>query len=36
MFLPEKKGGGIILEGEAGELADRLISILKDKTTVLK
>lgn len=36
MFFPEKKGGGIILEGEAGELADRLISILKDKTTVLK
>jgi len=36
MFFPEKKGGGLILEGEAGELADRLISILKDKTTVLK
>ncbi len=36
MFFPEKKGGGIVLEGEAGELADRLISILKDKTTVLK
>jgi len=36
MFLPEKKGGGLVLEGEAGELADRLISILKDKTTVLK
>jgi len=36
MFFPEKKGGGLILEGEAGELADRLLSILKDKTTVLK
>lgn len=36
MFFPEKKGGGLILEGEAGELADRLISILNDKTTVLK
>ena len=36
MFVPEKKGGGVILEGEAGELANRLISILKDKTTVLK
>jgi len=36
MFFPEKKGGGLVLEGEAGELADRLISILKDKTTVLK
>jgi len=36
MFFPEKKGGGLVLEGEAGELADRLISILKEKTTVLK
>ncbi len=36
MFFPEKKGGGLVLEGEAGELADRLISILKNKTSVLK
>ena len=35
MQLPEKKGGGLILEGEAGELADRLIAILKTKTGVL-
>ncbi len=36
MYFPEKKGGGLVLEGEAGELADRLISILKEKTTILK
>lgn len=36
IFFPEKKGGGMILEGEEGELADRLIAILKEKTTVLK
>ncbi len=36
MYFPEKKGGGLVLEGEAGELADKLIGILKNKTTVLK
>ncbi len=36
MFFPEKKGGGLILEGEVGELATRLIAILKEKTTVLQ
>jgi electron transfer flavoprotein beta subunit len=36
MYYPEKKGGGIVLEGEIGELADRLIGILKEKTTVFK
>ena len=36
LFFPEKKGGGLVLEGDAGELADRLIAILKEKTTVLK
>lgn len=35
MFIPEKKGGGLILEGEGAALADQLIAILKDKTTVL-
>lgn len=35
MYLPEKKGGGLILEGDAGELADKLIAILKEKTGVL-
>ncbi|WP_136796293.1 MULTISPECIES: electron transfer flavoprotein subunit beta/FixA family protein [Desulfosediminicola] len=36
MYFPEKKGGGLVLEGEAGDLADKLISILKEKTSVLK
>jgi electron transfer flavoprotein beta subunit len=35
MFVPEKKGGGLVLEGEIPALADRLIAILKEKTTVL-
>lgn len=35
MSLPEKKGGGLVLEGDAGELADKLIAILKEKTGVL-
>jgi electron transfer flavoprotein beta subunit len=36
MFLPEKKGGGLVLEGDVGELADRLIGILREKTAVFK
>lgn len=32
---PEKKGGGLVLEGEPAELADQLIKILKENTTVL-
>ena len=35
IYFPEKKGGGLVLEGEVGDLADRLIKILKDKTAVL-
>jgi len=35
MYFPEKKGGGLVLEGEVGQLADRLIQILKEKTAVL-
>ena len=35
MFIPEKKAGGVILEGEVAELADKLIAILKEKSTVL-
>ena len=35
MYFPEKKGGGLVLEGDAGELADKLIQILKEKTGVL-
>jgi electron transfer flavoprotein beta subunit len=36
MFFPEKKGGGIVLEGEVPALVDKLIAILKEKTSVLK
>ncbi len=35
IYFPEKKGGGLILEGDAGELADRLLRILKEQTTVM-
>ncbi len=35
MTPPEKKGSGLILEGDPAELADRLIQLLKEKTTVL-
>jgi electron transfer flavoprotein beta subunit len=34
--FPEKKGGGLILEGDVGELAEKLVAILKEKTAVLK
>jgi electron transfer flavoprotein beta subunit len=33
---PAKKGGGIVLEGDVGELVDKVIGILKEKTTVLR
>jgi len=35
LYFPEKKGGGLVLEGEVGQLVDQLIKILKDQTTVL-
>jgi electron transfer flavoprotein beta subunit len=35
MYFPEKKGGGQVLEGDAADLADQLIKILKEKTGVL-
>jgi electron transfer flavoprotein beta subunit len=35
LYFPEKKGGGLVLEGDAGDLADKLIKILKEKTAVL-
>ncbi|MBT8360208.1 MAG: electron transfer flavoprotein subunit beta/FixA family protein [Deltaproteobacteria bacterium] len=35
MYFPEKKGGGLVIEGDPAELADKLIQILKEKTTVL-
>src|SRR5450756_1334627 len=33
---PAKKGGGIVLEGDVAEMADQLIAILKERTTVLR
>lgn len=33
---PAKKGCGIVLEGDVGELVDKVIEILKDKTAVLR
>ncbi|AMV70852.1 electron transfer flavoprotein subunit beta/FixA family protein [Desulfuromonas carbonis] len=33
---PEKKGGGLVLEGEVGALADQLLALLKEKTAVLR
>jgi electron transfer flavoprotein beta subunit len=36
IYFPEKRGGGLILEGDVGDLADQLIRILKEKTTVFK
>ncbi len=35
IYFPEKKGGGLVLEGDVGELADQLLKILKEQTTVL-
>jgi electron transfer flavoprotein beta subunit len=35
-YPPARKGSGIVLEGDVGGLADRLIAILKEKTTVLR
>jgi electron transfer flavoprotein beta subunit len=35
MYFPEKKGGGLVLEGDVGSIVDQLIQILKDKTGVL-
>jgi electron transfer flavoprotein beta subunit len=35
IFFPEKKGGGVILEGDPADLADKLLAILKNKTTVM-
>jgi len=35
LYFPEKKGGGLVLEGDAPDLAAQLVQILKEKTTVL-
>jgi len=33
--FPEKQGGGLVLEGEPADIADKLLALLKEKTTVL-
>ncbi len=35
-YPPAKKGGGLVLEGDPGNLVEKVISILKEKTTVLR
>jgi len=35
MYFPEKKGGGLVLEGEISALVDQVVTILKEKTGVL-
>lgn len=32
--FPEKKGGGIVLEGEPAELAEKVVVLLKEKTSI--
>jgi electron transfer flavoprotein beta subunit len=36
MYPPAKRGGGIVIEGEVGAQLDRLMGILKEKTTVFR
>jgi electron transfer flavoprotein beta subunit len=36
VYPPVKKGGGIVLEGDVNDMAERLIGILKDKTAVVR
>lgn len=35
-YPPIKRGGGVVLEGEVADIAEKLIGILKEKTTVLR
>jgi electron transfer flavoprotein beta subunit len=35
-YAPAKKGSGILLEGDINDMAERLLGILKEKTTVVK
>jgi electron transfer flavoprotein beta subunit len=35
MYFPEKKGGGLVLEGDVDSIADQLVTLLKEKTSVL-
>lgn len=36
VYRPEKKGRGLVLEGDVGDQAERLLEILKSKTAVLR
>ncbi|NTV93319.1 MAG: electron transfer flavoprotein subunit beta/FixA family protein [Chlorobiaceae bacterium] len=36
IFKPEKKGSGIILEGDTSTLADRVINLIRENTTLLR
>lgn len=36
MYPPAKRGGGIVIEGEVNDQLDKLMGILKEKTTVLR
>lgn len=36
LYAPVKKGGGVVLEGDLAEMADKLVSILKEKTAVVR
>ena len=36
MYPPEKKGHGLVLEGDINEIADKLVGVLKEKTAVLR
>jgi electron transfer flavoprotein beta subunit len=36
MYPPARKGHGLVLEGDVNDLADKLVAILKEKTTVLR
>jgi electron transfer flavoprotein beta subunit len=35
-YVPARKGSGILLEGDVNDMAERLLGILKEKTTVVK
>jgi electron transfer flavoprotein beta subunit len=36
MFRPEKRSGGVVLSGDASAMADQLLSILREKTSVVR
>jgi len=36
MYKAEKKTSGLVLEGANNEVADRLVTLLKEKTAVLR